>query len=240
MGGLFNQWGIIMLLELMQQTKQLGIITGSNSLQHFSKAEILSSCNKAIELGITDHVLIVSSLPMIRYVWQPQAGSFIHGRDKADIARNPTTIKYMNFDGFGWLARNSPMINKNTTLIIDHSLILRNATAKRAQSIQRVITMFDRRYTLSSHLCDLPLDIFSQALLIDDGDSLGSNFYAFRHRYFVETNGRKFDTTWKLKEGALNVILRKTNHLFHRAGDVLPRSNDSIKSQTISLIKTRL
>lgn len=68
----------------------------------------------------------------------------------------------------------------------------------------------DARYILSgTPILNSYMDVFSQWLFMDGGETFGTNFYSFRNRYFVDYNAGRFRGNfpdWRLKPGTEETI----------------------------------
>lgn len=101
-------------------------------------------------------------------------------------------------------------------LIVDESQKVKSLQAKRTKELLRLSRTGRYKYLLSgTPVLNSPMDLFSQYLVMDDGATFGSNFYAFRARYFRDANAGmpahiKFPN-WKIKEGSVEEINRLVN-----------------------------
>lgn len=73
--------------------------------------------------------------------------------------------------------------------IADESHRLKNPTSKRARIAVKLADKAKERYLLTgTPILNSPMDIYMQMRILDGGKTLGSNFFAFRARYFVDRN----------------------------------------------------
>jgi SNF2 family DNA or RNA helicase len=114
-------------------------------------------------------------------------------------------------------------------LVLDESHKCKSPTAKRSKLIEALANPFDKKakrlkppplkYILSgSPVLNSPMDLFMQFLILDGGQTFGTNFYAFRARFFRDKNagmpkGRYFPD-WQIMPGALDEM----NRLIFRVG----------------------
>ena len=88
-----------------------------------------------------------------------------------------------NSDAACWLAdRPASFFERFDTIIMDEITYFKNPFSKRSKAMAEIIKYFDRRYGLTgtpnpNHITDLWHLVF----LIDDGERLGENYYAFRN-----------------------------------------------------------
>src|SRR6185437_2264928 len=64
-----------------------------------------------------------------------------------------------------------------------------------------------------SPVLNSPMDLFSQFLILDGGETFGDNYFAFRATYFVDKNAgmpkARYFPNWVIREGALEEINRR-------------------------------
>jgi SNF2 family DNA or RNA helicase len=74
-------------------------------------------------------------------------------------------------------------------LICDESHRCKSITAKRTKQAIKLADRADFRYILTgTPILNSSMDLFSQYRILDRGETFGTNFYEFRHRYFVDKN----------------------------------------------------
>ena len=91
---------------------------------------------------------------------------------------------------------------------------VRLANGKRTKTGEWVHYPIRYRYILSgSPILNSPLDLFSQYLILDGGETFGQNQYVFRAEYFYDKNAgmpkHKYFPDWRIREGALERINAK-------------------------------
>lgn len=73
--------------------------------------------------------------------------------------------------------------------IADESHRLKNPSSKRARKAVKIADKAEERYLLTgTPILNSPMDIFMQMRILDGGKTLGTNFFAFRSRYFIDMN----------------------------------------------------
>lgn len=78
-------------------------------------------------------------------------------------------------------------------LVCDESSKLKDKSAKRTKACVKIAENAKYRYILSgTPVLNSQLDIFSQFLVLDKGETFGRNFYIFRSNYFYDKNA-----SWK-------------------------------------------
>lgn len=104
-------------------------------------------------------------------------------------------------------------------LVLDESHKCKDQKAKRTKRAIKLSEKVLHKYILSgSPILNSPLDIFSQFLILDGGQTFGKNFFTFRARYFRDKNAGmprdRYFPNWVVMPGALEEI----NRLIHLSG----------------------
>ena len=90
-------------------------------------------------------------------------------------------------------------------VIMDESVDLKNARTDRHKDVYAIVKQIERRAILDG--CPNPvgfMDLWGQFKCLDDGRTLGDNFFRFRNKHFVCINSDYND--WQLKQGHLNIL----------------------------------
>ena len=96
-------------------------------------------------------------------------------------------------------------------LVLDESHKCKDPKARRTKACIQLSSKARFRYILSgSPVLNTPMDIFSQFLILDGGETFGKNFFAFRGRYFRDKNSGmprdRYFPKWEIMPGALEDI----------------------------------
>jgi len=96
-----------------------------------------------------------------------------------------------------------------STLVIDEFTSIKNRAAQRSKKVAKLVDHFNYRYFLSG--TPTPngiLDIWHPAFLLDGGQRLGGNFYAFRNTVCqpVQKGYHQVFTEWQEIEGAADIV----------------------------------
>lgn len=91
-------------------------------------------------------------------------------------------------------------------LICDESHRAKNPAAKTTKKLINIADFTKYRYILTgTPILNTPMDIWSQFRILDKGESFGSNFFAFRNRWFYDKNAgmpsHKYFPDWKPQPG---------------------------------------
>ena len=109
-------------------------------------------------------------------------------------------------------------------IIYDEVHRLKNISAKRtkvAVKISKLPCVKHRFILTGTPVLNTPLDLFSQFLVLDKGDTFGPNFFVFRGNYFYDKNAgmppQKHFPDWRVRSGAVaditNKIKQKSIHV---------------------------
>lgn len=120
--------------------------------------------------------------------------AYAKNREKA-FASNADVI-ITNWDAVKWLDKNKKLLKGFDTLCIDEFTAFKNKTTQRSKAMLRLAKNFEYRIAMSgTPNSNTILDIWHPTLLVDDGESLGVNFYKFRHAVTTCVN-KGFGNQW--------------------------------------------
>jgi len=189
-------------------------------------------------------------------------------RKEAFKSRN---IVVINHDGIHWLIKNKILMEDFKWIVIDESTAFKNPTAKRTRSLLKLIKDCNFNYRICMSGTPTPnsiTELFSQIRIIDDGQSLGTNFYKFRSEVctpdttfpqFVKWVDRE-DAKEKIFAAIQNKFIRHTleetidmpeqhtydlnipmsSKLFHMYRDLLQESYLQLKKGTITALNAAI
>lgn len=156
------------------------------------------------------------------YQWGPEIAKHTSNLDWSvvvgDAEKRVATIQrdakmcIVNYDAI----RSVPVFKALTakgfrSVIADESTRLKNARTLRFKTLRKFVKKIPFRAILTGKpIQERPEDIWAQALFLDDGQTLGTSFWKFRHTYFAP--GPPWDPyVWYLKEGAGEAIAALLN-----------------------------
>lgn len=131
---------------------------------------------------------------------------FMHG-NKNKYIPSDTHVDLINYEGLPWLCEQLLKSGKSPykQIIYDELSFLKNPTSKRFKSLQDVLGRIKYRIGMTGTPCgNHLLNLWAQMYAIDSGRSLGSNFYAFRRKYFDKN---EYTYKYDPDEGAEDEIL---------------------------------
>jgi SNF2 family DNA or RNA helicase len=100
-------------------------------------------------------------------------------------------------------------------LVVDESHKCKDPSSKRTKLVTKLADNADFKFILTgTPVLNSPLDLYSQFRILDGGDTFGSNFFAFRARYFYDKNAgipkQNYFPNFVIRSGALEEINKKT------------------------------
>ena len=118
-----------------------------------------------------------------------------------------------NFEAVNFLQKNTHLIEKFDTVVIDEFTAFKNREAKRSKNLNKIISYFTNRIAMSgTPNSNTILDIWHPAFLVDGGARLGTRFYAFRHQACTpKFNG--FANEWVDKPGIEEAVANKLSDI---------------------------
>lgn len=126
--------------------------------------------------------------------------------NRKDAFDNQADVFITNVDAASWLAQQKPAFFKRfSDLIIDESTVYKHHTSQRSKAVDKIKKYFEVRRLLSGSpnpngMCDL----WHQMKILDDGQRLGTSFYAFRSAVCIPTQVGPMPNhlKWEDREGA--------------------------------------
>lgn len=158
--------------------------------------------------------LIVAPLRVVYSVWPNEISKWenfrnirfaiLHGPDKEkNFLRKDVGVYLINPEGLKWLMK---MIDRHkyfpfSNLVIDESSKFKSHKSKRFKELVRYLKLFERRYILTGNpIPNTYLDLWAQVYVLDQGATLGKNYYQYRNRFFYPGDFKGW--SWKLHESS--------------------------------------
>lgn len=74
-------------------------------------------------------------------------------------------------------------------LVCDESHLCKNPSSKRTKALVKLADLIPHKFILTgTPILNSPMDIYSQFRILDGGKTFGTNFFAFRAKYFYDSN----------------------------------------------------
>ena len=166
--------------------------------------------------------LVLAPLSILEAAWgedinkfQPQIKYGVaYAKNRAKIFEDDTNeMVITNFEAVNFLQKNTHLLKKFDTIVIDEFTAFKNREAKRSKNLSKIISCFTNRIAMSgTPNSNTILDIWHPVLLVDGGERLGSRFYAFRHQACTpKFNG--FANEWIDKPGIEEAVANKLSDI---------------------------
>lgn len=143
---------------------------------------------------------------------------FLSGKKRVEKLWADTQIKTANYEALAWIEeelREKERVPFNT-IVIDESQFVKTPGKLRTNRTRAIAEHCEYRIELTATPTSQSYaDIFTQMLILDDGEALGTNYHKFINKYFYKDG---FNRPY-LKPGSKEVIDQKIQHLVLR-GDV--------------------
>ena len=166
--------------------------------------------------------LVLAPLSILEAAWgediskfQPQIKYGVaYAKNRKKIFEDDTNeMVITNFEAVNFLQKNTHLLEKFDTIVIDEFTAFKNREAKRSKNLNKIISCFTNRIAMSgTPNSNTILDIWHPVLLVDGGERLGTRFYAFRHQACTpKFNG--FANEWIDKPGIEEAVANKLSDI---------------------------
>jgi len=154
-------------------------------------------------LELPKPVLLIGPIRVIETVWRQEAKEWPETKDLrfslvrgTPVARTsalhvPADVYLANPEILAEVLSHAARFK---TLIIDESSMFKNPSTVRFKSLRKSLKFFDRKVILTGTPTPNSLmDLWSQIYILDEGQRLLPSFYAYRNRYFEQTDYQGFN-----------------------------------------------
>jgi len=169
--------------------------------------------------SIQGRLLVIAPLSILEPSWGDDSTKFLngfkwavaHGNEKKRTAafQCDADIIIMNHDGVKWLAKNLHLLEGISHCVVDEFTAFKNKQAQRSKALAVLLKIIEYVVMLSgtpnsNHITD----IWFPAYMVDGGERLGRNFFAFRDQVCtpVQVGPRPEMRQWVEKEGAREMV----------------------------------
>lgn len=156
-------------------------------------------------LVVAPKIVALNTWPEQIKLWASELTyTVLHGKDKNDRLKQKRDIYIINYDGLGWLSRNSNgrKFHKGL-LVLDESTMVKSPRSKRFKILKDMRSIFTKCICMSGTPAPNGYqDLWSQYFLVDYGLTLGPVYSKFFNNFFRETESRRIVpiSTERLKE----------------------------------------
>jgi len=181
-------------------------------------AVTLTAISDLIDARIIKRTLVIAPLRVANSVWKQEAAKWEHLRHlkvsvctgtaeaRRDALNTPADVYVINRENTQWLVDGCKGKWPYQALILDEASSFKSSKAKRFRKLKKPSSLC----TVATILTGTPapnglIDLWSQAYLMDNGESLGRTVTGFRQRFFLEN---PYTGVWEPKEGSHDEIHR--------------------------------
>lgn len=162
--------------------------------------------------------LVIAPKTLLENAWTPEIRKFCpelsysvaFARNREAAFERDVDIYITNTDAARWLAKQKPkFFERFDTLIVDEIADFKNKDSMRSKALAKIRKYFEYRSGLTATpTANSITDIWHLALLIDDGDRLGTSFYKFRNAVQAQVPNPRYPrySLWVDKEGATDAV----------------------------------
>jgi len=168
-------------------------------------------------------VLLVAPLRVTYSVWPGEIEKWVnfngltctvlHDKNKESLWGPTKDIYLINPEGLPWLHNElltglrAGKHNPFNALWIDESTKFKSHDSKRFELLVDMLPLFKRRHIMTGTPSPRSLlDLWSQMYILDEGATLGNNYYKYRNKYFQTQDWDKYN--WEVKGFAAEEIHR--------------------------------
>jgi len=155
--------------------------------------------------------------------------------NRVKLLQKNIAVNLINFESLRFFSKELCRITWDI-IIIDESHNIKSPKAKQTRVALQLLGKKRLAFSGTPILKD-QLDIFSQFQFLDRGKTFGTNFYAFRNKYFIDQNSHRFRGNfplWEIRPGAEKDIEAKMVKFWHRL-----EQKDCLKNLPPVIEKTR-
>ncbi len=197
----------------------------------FGKAVCGATAAQAlVEDGHLRRVLVLAPLKVCELTWATEWESWSHLQVPGMMLGTPAQrmavlhddsygVTVMNFENLAWLFDYFPAKGGDyfpfDGLLVDESTKLKSAGGVGFKALRNALKWFRWRCAMTADpVAEIGVDIYTQAMLVDNGRALGRNLETFRRKYFYPTDFQQ--RKWSVLPGmdkALADVLQDVLHV---------------------------
>jgi len=222
-------------LELMQREEK----TFDASDPGTGKTYVALKAFNDRRLAGSKSMLVLAPKSLLQPAWGNDISKFFpeltysisNASNRSDAFEVDADIYITNIDATKWLAKQPPtFFDIFDTLCIDEMSYYKHRTSARSKAANKIKKFFTYRHGMTgTPHSNSVTDIWHQFFILDDGDRLGTNFFAFRNSVCTpkQVGPSPRMVKWKDKEGAEEAIASligdiTSRNLFENCMDIPP------------------
>lgn len=182
-----------------------------------------------------ERVLIVTTPKIANTVWQHEFSLWEHtahisiaaatgdpAQRRNIIENQAIQVVIVTFNVLPWMKDNN-LFQHFDGLLIDESTKLKEAGGAQFKALRSALPLFNWRCAMTgTPVSENLLSLYTQAMIIDGGKTLGKRKDRFMNTYFYPTDFNQYN--WEIKPGHADILLKDVEHLIH----VMPDYRDEL------------
>ncbi len=200
--------------------------------------------------SIKGRLLVLAPLSILQPSWGNDVDKFLkgfnyaiaHGTPKKRQAafKSGADIVITNHDAVKWIVKDLSLLDGFSHLVVDEFTSFKNRTTQRGKALELIARSIEHVVMLSgtpnsNHITD----IWFPALLLDKGERLGKNFFAFRDQVCtpLQVGPKPEMKQWIEKDGSREMVadMLKDITVRHKFEDCLDIPEHSVSTMTIDM-----
>lgn len=191
----------------------------------------LTAITELVRAGELKRVLVIAPLRVVESTWLPEANKWDHldwrmvvsavgGEESRKRAlKSGAPIVCINFESTKQILEQARAMGvKFDGFLIDELSCLKGCGGALFRTLRHWVK--DMRWRVgmtATPVAENAEDMYAQALLLDDGEALGTRYEVFQNKYFIQSDYKGY--SWVLREGAAEQICSRVQKLVYRADD---------------------
>lgn len=191
----------------------------------------LTAMTELIRCGVLDRVVVFAPLRVVTSTWMLEIEKWDHldagmmisavGGDTAreTALRSGAAIICVNFESAEQLLAQAKKLGVEFDgFLIDELTCLKGCGGELFKTLRHWVKNKKWRVGMTATpVAEKAEDMYAQALLLDDGEALGTRYEVFRNKWFEQEDYKGFK--WRLRQGAGEMIAKRLGDLVYRADD---------------------
>jgi len=191
----------------------------------------LTAITELVRDGELSRVLVMAPLRVVESTWMPEGCKWDHldgsmmvsavgGKAQREAAlRSRAPIVCVNFESAKQLIEQAKELGvKFDGFLIDELSCLKGCGGTLFRALRHWVKGIRWRVGMTATpVAESAEDMYAQALVLDDGEALGTRYEVFQAKYFIQSDYKGY--SWVLREGAAETISKRVQSLVYRADD---------------------
>ena len=210
---------------------------------------VLDAFQSILQKDPKARMLVIAPLSILQASWEEDLLKFTpeltysiaYSKNREKAFESDSQIIITNHDAVKWLYKNPEHTESLSVLCIDEFTAFKHRTSQRSKAIGKLTKNFDRRIAMSGTPNSNTIrDIWHPTKLVDDGERLGSAFYAFQQQVCIPSIldlGNRTVTEWTDKDNAEEMVAVQLQDITirHRLEDCIDMPEQSVTMRKVTL-----